>query len=513
VQPVFHGGGAVAGARSGNHGLHVGSSAHKLSRSFVCQLSVGSGGHRAASRPFDLPQCSNHGSHIGLETDDPDPCGAVGENRNDLVEPVGYVRAVVQGGPVLDQSPCDGSKELMKADRLLLYSTRLGLAERRLPLCLQDSFWCAAHRAVNAPGSIGQCHCAQTGRLVVRGASGPDGESRHQLSPLGVRLSGVFDGSCLMEIRLFTDVLPQLHTRDGGLTARLLAPQRTSMRFEMEESSVQLLVRRHPAERLIFRVLMQLTQLANESGGVEVPDPGAWSEQWFLRVRLTKCTSCHPSSVLPRADSQNVNRRIVSASISLSNWGVNGFCEVEYGGPLEVMWPTRFEAAGQVRAFPSYRGQRNFPGWYWAATCSELVSYESWVELGHLMRLDGELDVAAVASQLFRLSWRYGAGGRRIKHTPDYFLRRRDGTAVVLEVRPNQRIEPEDAAKFAATAAACPRVGWDHERLGVLYPVSVANLRRLSGYRHPECGENRWPTLCWRCSGSHWGCWRGSGGR
>ncbi|MGW3726189.1 TnsA-like heteromeric transposase endonuclease subunit [Streptomyces sp. NPDC000851] len=94
-----------------------------------------------------------------------------------------------------------------------------------------------------------------------------------------------------------------------------------------------------------------------------------------------------------------------------------------HGGPVEVMWPTRFEAAGQVRAFPSYRGQRNFSGWYWAATCSELVGYESWVELGHLMRLDAEPDVVAVASQPFRLSWRYGGRGRRIKHTPDYFVR------------------------------------------------------------------------------------------
>lgn len=28
-------------------------------------------------------------------------------------------------------------------------------------------------------------------------------------------------------------------------------------------------------------------------------------------------------------------------------------------GPLEVMWPARFEAAGQVQTFPSHRGQRS----------------------------------------------------------------------------------------------------------------------------------------------------------
>ncbi|MGH3324294.1 MAG: hypothetical protein ACRDOV_07700 [Streptomyces sp.] len=67
------------------------------------------------------------------------------------------------------------------------------------------------------------------------------------------------------------------------------------------------------------------------------------------------------------------------------------------------MWPVRFEVAGQVRSFPSYRGQRNFPGWYWAATCADLVGYESWVELDHLMRLDAASDVSGLASQPFRL--------------------------------------------------------------------------------------------------------------
>ncbi len=155
-------------------------------------------------------------------------------------------------------------------------------------------------------------------------------------------------------------------------------------------------------------------------------------------------------------------------------------------GPLEVVWPVCFEAVGQVRVFPSYRGQRNFPGWYWAATSAELVGYESWVELSHLMRLDADPEVIGVASQPFRLSWRYGGGRRRIRHTPDYFVRRRDGRAVVLDVRPDELVEPEDAAKFEATAVACDRVGWGYERVGVIGPVLAANLRWLSGYRHPR---------------------------
>lgn len=99
-----------------------------------------------------------------------------------------------------------------------------------------------------------------------------------------------------------------------------------------------------------------------------------------------------------------------------------------HGGPLEVVCS---EAVGQVRGVPSYRGQRDFPGWYWAATSAGLVGYESWVELSHLMPLDADPEVIGVASQPFRLSWRYPGKRRRIRHTPDYFVRRRDGRAMV----------------------------------------------------------------------------------
>ncbi|MGJ5805965.1 TnsA-like heteromeric transposase endonuclease subunit [Streptomyces europaeiscabiei] len=150
------------------------------------------------------------------------------------------------------------------------------------------------------------------------------------------------------------------------------------------------------------------------------------------------------------------------------------------------MWPARFEEAAPVRSFPSYRGLRNFSGWYWAATGTTEIGYESWVELSHLMRLDSDPVVVAMASQPFRLSWRHGGRGRRVRHTPDYFVRRRDGTAVVLDVRPDELIEPDDALKFAVTAVACAQVGWGYERVGVLEPVLAANLHWLSGYRHPR---------------------------
>lgn len=42
---------------------------------------------------------------------------------------------------------------------------------------------------------------------------------------------------------------------------------------------------------------------------------------------------------------------------------------------------------------------------------------------------------------------------------------------------------------FAATGEICVSVGWDYERVGELDAVRAANLRWLSGYRHPRCAR------------------------
>jgi hypothetical protein len=73
-----------------------------------------------------------------------------------------------------------------------------------------------------------------------------------------------------------------------------------------------------------------------------------------------------------------------------------------------------------------------------------------------------------------------------VRHAPDFFARRTDGSGLVIDVRADDRIEPGDAAKFAATARACALAGWEYLRTGALDPVLAANLRWLSGYRHPR---------------------------
>jgi len=154
-------------------------------------------------------------------------------------------------------------------------------------------------------------------------------------------------------------------------------------------------------------------------------------------------------------------------------------------GPLMSSLGVRFEEAPPVRAFRFEKGLRNFAGWWYFATTGTHIGFESWLERDHLMLMDFDPAVAAVASQPFWLRWRDDDRARR--HAPDYFARRRDGGAVVVDVRPDDRIPERDAATFAVTAAACESAGWEYRRSGDLDPVLVANVRWLSRYRHPRC--------------------------
>ncbi|MEV6034017.1 TnsA-like heteromeric transposase endonuclease subunit [Nonomuraea sp. NPDC052116] len=153
--------------------------------------------------------------------------------------------------------------------------------------------------------------------------------------------------------------------------------------------------------------------------------------------------------------------------------------------PLAIAWNTRFERVQPVRHFPSYRGQRNFSGYWWSSTMRDLVGFESWLERDQVMMLDFAPEVTAFSSQPFWLTW--PEGGKTRRHAPDYFARLSDGTGVVIDVRADDQIEPKDAAAFAATEAACETVGWAYRRVGAVDPVLAANVRWLSDYKQPYC--------------------------
>jgi hypothetical protein len=155
-------------------------------------------------------------------------------------------------------------------------------------------------------------------------------------------------------------------------------------------------------------------------------------------------------------------------------------------GPLSSCCGVRFEDALPVRPFRFEKGLRSFAGWWYFGATGTHVGFESWLERDHLMLMDFDPAVRAVSSQPFWLRWRDGEGRAR-RHAPDFFARRGDGTGVVVDVRPDDRIPERDAETFAVTALACEAAGWEYRRSGDLDPVLVANVRWLSRYRHRRC--------------------------
>jgi len=146
----------------------------------------------------------------------------------------------------------------------------------------------------------------------------------------------------------------------------------------------------------------------------------------------------------------------------------------------------RFEDVPPARGFHFEKGQRSFAGSWWLASTGELVGYESWLERDHVMLMDFDPEVVAVSSQPFWLHWR-DDDGRARRHAPDFFVRRVDGSALVVDVRPDERIEPRDVQAFDATARMCALAGWEFTRVGGVDPVLAANVRWLSRYRHRRC--------------------------
>ncbi len=74
-------------------------------------------------------------------------------------------------------------------------------------------------------------------------------------------------------------------------------------------------------------------------------------------------------------------------------------------GPLMSCLGMRFEDVPPVRPFRFEKGLRNFAGWWYFATTDRHVGFESWLERDHLMLMDFDPEVTAVASQPFWLHW------------------------------------------------------------------------------------------------------------
>ncbi len=139
------------------------------------------------------------------------------------------------------------------------------------------------------------------------------------------------------------------------------------------------------------------------------------------------------------------------------------------------------ESALPVRAFFSWPGKRNYEGMWWSSTVRSHVRFESLLERDFLLSADYDRDVVGVASQPFAFLWPRETEGSR-GHVPDFFVRLRDGTGQVIDVKPAGRVRSADR-QFALTREACEAAGWDYEVFTGMAEPRASNLRWLAGYR------------------------------
>jgi hypothetical protein len=149
-----------------------------------------------------------------------------------------------------------------------------------------------------------------------------------------------------------------------------------------------------------------------------------------------------------------------------------------------------FSMAKAFRKPPAYRGQRNFPGWWWSATTRSHVLYESWLERHHVIEADRDARVVAITGQPFELTWSAGSK-KQARHVPDLLCGMLGGQVVVTDCRPVSKADEKFRRKAAVTAAACSHIGWNYRLVGEPDPVWAANLRWLAGYRHPRFGDDQ----------------------
>lgn len=147
-----------------------------------------------------------------------------------------------------------------------------------------------------------------------------------------------------------------------------------------------------------------------------------------------------------------------------------------------------FEDVDRVRVPESWKHKSNYAGFYWAATTSRHVWFESLYEMAALMRLDRDPEVLAISAQPMWIHWP-GSGVQR--HAPDFFVRFRDGSAALVDVKPERNIKPKDVVAFDRTLALCDKFGWDYFVVDDVSEQEARNLRFLSGYRYPRWREER----------------------
>lgn len=138
--------------------------------------------------------------------------------------------------------------------------------------------------------------------------------------------------------------------------------------------------------------------------------------------------------------------------------------------------------ADPIRAFSWRRGQRHRPGLEYLVSTGRHHGFESMEEARTLLALDFAGDLADVVSQPLR--FRFGAGGKRREHTPDFLAVTRSG-AWLIDVRPGHLIKEQDAESFAAAAELALACGWRYTVVGRWRANVLTAVDTMSSQRRP----------------------------
>ncbi|MEV5426887.1 TnsA-like heteromeric transposase endonuclease subunit [Streptomyces cellulosae] len=142
---------------------------------------------------------------------------------------------------------------------------------------------------------------------------------------------------------------------------------------------------------------------------------------------------------------------------------------------------------GEVWRPARHPSQRSIATWWWAATTGKHVGCRSMNVLAVAMLLDFNPSVTEFTAWSAKIKWR--ARGRERSVVPDFFVRTDQGATLVVACPPASGPSPRWQRQQQVLRQACQEAGWELGMPRIPGPMALANLRWVSRYRHPRCGD------------------------
>ncbi|MGW6401259.1 TnsA-like heteromeric transposase endonuclease subunit [Streptomyces sp. NPDC055134] len=158
------------------------------------------------------------------------------------------------------------------------------------------------------------------------------------------------------------------------------------------------------------------------------------------------------------------------------------FGQTPITSPVRDLGKVDLQRSVPVRRFTWRTDQFHRPGLEYLMATDRHHGFESHEEERLLLIADFAAGLVEALCQPFRL--RFLSGGKAIQHTPDFLLVTESGL-FLIDVRPADRIKPEDALKFAATAEAALSASWQYGVVAGWHQHVWTNLDALSAERRP----------------------------